>query len=236
MLLNIHAHHRSSAEVSDESILNIDLSSPFVISSAQNLSLIGSLKYSLNEVKNLIRQGEGYYSLGIHPWTASQATLETWAYLEEAAHQQNVSAIGEAGLDKLTDTDWDIQQEAFIHQIRLSETVGKPLIIHCVKAFNEVIRLKKEMKPQQPWIVHGFRNNLNIARQLMNEGIYLSLGEKYQEEVLMNIPLHRLLVETDESTLPIRDIIARMADVRGMEADELIKILTENVQNIFFRP
>ncbi len=220
MLLDIHTHHRSSTEASDESIFNIALTSSPVI---------------LNEVKNLFTQGEGYFSLGIHPWTAAQATSETWAILEEAVRHPQVLAIGEAGLDKLTTSDWNIQQEAFIRQIQLSEAVGKPLIIHCVKAFNEIIRLKKEMKPQQSWIIHGFRNNLNIARQLMNEGIYLSLGEKYQTDVLMSIPLERLLVETDESTCPVRDIVVRMAEVRGMEADELIKILTENVQSIFFR-
>ncbi len=206
MLLDIHTHHPV-----DGSILSIDLAS------------------------SVVRPSKGYCSIGIHPWTASKTTTETWTALEEAVCHPNVLAIGEAGLDKLAATDWNIQQETFIRQIRLSEAVGKPLIIHCVKAFNEVIRLKKEIKPCQPWIIHGFRNNLNIARQLMNEDIHLSLGEKYQTEVLMNIPLERLLVETDESTLPIRDIIAHMAEARGMEADELIKKLTENVQNIFFR-
>ncbi len=206
MLLDIHTHYPA-----DGSILSIDLASSLMLPS------------------------EDYCSMGIHPWTASEATSETWKYLEEAVCRQNVLAIGETGLDKLTDTDWNIQQEAFIRQIQLSETVRKPLIIHCVKAFNEIIRLKKEMKPKQPWIVHGFRNNLNIARQLMNEGIYLSLGENYQTDILMNVPLERLLVETDESKTSIEKIIVRMSDVRDIEVDELIKKLTENVQNIFFR-
>ncbi len=89
----------------------------------------------------------------------------------------------------------------------MSGAVGKPLIIHCVKAFNELIELKKKYRPQMPWVVHGFRNNLNIARMLLREDIRLSIGEKYQLPVLQEIPLECLLTETDESRMPVRDII-----------------------------
>lgn len=101
-----------------------------------------------------------------------------------------------------------------IRQILLSESVGKPLVIHCVKAFNELIELKKRYRPQMPWVVHGFRNNLNIACRLMQEDIYFSLGEKYQPDVLQNVPLERLLAETDESPLDIRTVIGQMAEAK----------------------
>ena len=207
MLLDIHTHHLSAAP--EESILNIDAGQ------------FPSAPYG--------------YSVGIHPWKASEAGQREWERLEEAVKHPEVVAIGEAGLDKLASTDIRLQKEAFIRQILLSETVGKPLVIHCVKAFNELIELKKRYRPQLPWVVHGFRNNLNIAARLMQEGIYFSLGEKYQTDVLQNLPLERLLTETDESEWDIRTIIGRMAREKGVEASYLCDRIDENARKIFFR-
>lgn len=212
MLLDIHTHHVSGA--SEESILNVE---PGAFISAMDES------------------HQCYYSVGIHPWKVMEAGEEEWGILQEIASRPSVLAIGEAGLDKLTTADMSLQKDAFIRQIFLSESVEKPLVIHCVKAFNELIELKRKYRPQMPWVVHGFRNNLNIARQLMNEGIYFSLGEKYQADVLQNMPLERLLAETDESTLDIRILIARMAGERGLETDGLCHRIDENARKIFFK-
>ena len=86
-----------------------------------------------------------------------------------------------------------------------------------------------------PWVVHGFRNNLNIAHRLMNEDIYLSLGEKYQADVLQSIPLERLLTETDESVWDIHTLIERMAEARGLEANDLCNRIDQNARKIFFK-
>ena len=119
--------------------------------------------------------------------------------------------------------------------ILLSESVGKPLVIHCVKAFNELIELKKKYRPQMPWVVHGFRNNLHIACQLMQENIYFSLGERYQPDVLRYVPLECLLAETDESTQDIRMVIGRMAETKNVEVSFLCDRIDENARKIFFR-
>jgi TatD DNase family protein len=152
-----------------------------------------------------------YYSVGIHPWKVLEAGPEDWTTLEKAVCHPSVLAIGEAGLDRLGPADILLQKEVFVRQILLSESVGKPLVIHCVKAFNELIELKKKYRPQMPWVVHGFRNNLHIACRLMQENIYFSLGERYQPDVLRHVPLECLLAETDESTQDIRMVIGRMA-------------------------
>lgn len=178
---------------------------------------------------------DGCFSVGIHPWEADKAGEKEWDLLEEAARHPSVLAIGEAGLDKITPTDFLCQQEVFVRQIRLSENVEKPLVIHCVKAFNELIVLKRKHRPRMPWVVHGFRNNANIGRQLMQEGIFFSLGEKYHPDVLSLLPPEYLLTETDESHTPIRIIIERMAAAMGKEADEVCRQIDKNVRNIFFR-
>lgn len=174
------------------------------------------------------------YSVGIHPWKAKEAGLMDWKRLDEVARHPAVLAIGEAGIDKLA-ADVLLQKEVFIRQIVLSELVGKPLVIHCVRAFNELIELKRKYRPQVPWVVHGFRNNLHTAFRLMQEGIFFSLGEKYQSDVLQHLPLERLLVETDESALDIRILIGRMAEEKAVEASFLCGRIAENVRSIFFR-
>ncbi|WP_455668932.1 TatD family hydrolase [Phocaeicola sp.] len=247
MLLDIHTHHRPT--VPGESILNVEPRELLAGTENQDVLLSFHCRGGVcppeciydYTIRNVIGRAnpaptvEGYYSVGIHPWRASEAGLEEWESLEEAVKHPAVLAIGEAGLDKLTSTDFSLQREVFIKQIFLSESVEKPLVIHCVKAFNELIELKKKYRPRMPWVVHGFRNNLNIARRLMNEDIYLSLGEKYQADVLQSIPLERLLTETDESVLGIHTLIERMAEARGLEANDLCNRIDQNARKIFFK-
>lgn len=176
-----------------------------------------------------------YCSVGIHPWQAAEPTPETWTEMEAAAACSFVLALGETGLDKRTACGLSHQREVFIRHILLAEKVRKPLVIHCVKAFNELVELKRAYRPRMPWVVHGFRNNLHIARRLIEEGIFYSLGEKCQPDVLRETPPERLLAETDESTSDIRIHIARMAQARGTEPSVLCRLLDENARNIFFR-
>ena len=208
MLLDIHTHHKEG--IPGENILNVE--------------------------PGLFEPAEGcYYSIGIHPWKVLETEPEDWKRLEDAAGHPSVLAIGEAGLDKLASADILLQKEVLIRQILLSESVGKPLVIHCVKAFNELIELKKRYRPQMPWVVHGFRNNLNIACRLMQEDIYFSLGEKYQPDVLQNVPLERLLAETDESPLDIRTVIGQMAEAKDVAVSFLCDRISENTRKIFFQ-
>lgn len=193
-------------------------------------------EYIFNAEPARFEPAEGcYYAVGIHPWKVSEAGPEDWAMLEKAVCHPSVLAIGEAGLDRLASADMLLQKEVFVRQILLSESVGKPLVIHCVKAFDELIGLKKKYRPQMPWVVHGFRNNLQIACRLMRENMYFSLGERYRPEVLLHVPLERLLAETDESARDIREVIGRMAEMKETEVSFLCGRIDENARRIFFR-
>lgn len=176
-----------------------------------------------------------YYAVGIHPWKTVETSVVDWEALGMAVSHPLVLAVGEAGLDKLASADIDMQKDVFVRQILLSESVCKPLVIHCVKAFNELVELKKKYRPQMPWVVHGFRNNERIAGWLAENGIWLSFGEKYQNEVLRSIPPERLLAETDESPCNIREIIGRMATVCEVGEEQMCRWLDENARSIFFR-
>lgn len=175
-------------------------------------------------------------SVGIHPWflTESDADIRLQA-LQEAIKDSRIIALGEAGLDKLKGPSFGIQTSVFREEIALAEKHRLPMVIHCVKAFNELIRLKKELKPVQPWIVHGFRGKASVAKELLRHGCWLSYGALYQEEALKVTPVSRLFIETDESDEPIESVYCRIAASLGVSMEGLAEVLKKNVQEVFFK-
>lgn len=182
-----------------------------------------------------------FCSIGIHPWDLTAENSERlWDVLQRELERRKSEnrpcvAIGEAGLDKLAAAPMELQVKIFERQVALSEDCRLPLIIHCVKAVDELLAVKKRLAPLQAWIWHGFRGKAQQASQLLRHGFYLSLGEHYSQEAMRAIPASRLFLETDESALDISDIIRRAAEVRGVDAECLQETLRENVQKVFFK-
>lgn len=177
-----------------------------------------------------------YYSIGIHPWELTMANIEEQLiFMINQLPDKRIVAIGECGLDKLTEISMELQRMTFIMQITLSEQYGLPLIIHCVKAMDEMLAVKKRFRPTQPWIWHGFRGKPEQATQLLKQGFYLSLGEHYSDETMKLIPDDRLFLETDESSLDIEDILRQAAEVRGVGVETLHETIRRNIQNVFFK-
>lgn len=178
------------------------------------------------------------FSVGVHPWdTAScdAAGLDRSLQLLQAiAIDQRVVAIGEAGLDGLRGASDDVQETVLRRHIELSETVGKPLVIHCVRRYDRMLHLQREMRPQQPWIWHGFRGKPELVRQIFSASPrnYISLGERFNPLAAAAIPSDRLLAETDESPLPITQIITSIASARQQPATLLVSHLAANLHVI----
>lgn len=181
-------------------------------------------------------------SVGIHPWRIADAwgvQMDTVARL--ATHPQ-VVALGECGLDKvclkaLPPTEREAafarQMQVFEAHIRLSEACGKPLMVHCVRACNELVALRRKHRARQAWVIHGFRGNGQVAASLLAAGCHLSFGEHYQAEALLATPSDRLFIETDESLLPISTILANVAHDRGLTPEQLSLQLQTNYSNTF---
>lgn len=163
----------------------------------------------------------GYCSVGIHPWDVHKTDSSALSKLYELAKDKRVVAIGECGLDKNSRATIKEQEFYFERQINISEELKKPLVIHSVAAFNEIIMLKKHLRPVQTWMIHGFRGKPELAKQLIDHGFVLSFGEKYNPASVEITPLDRLCVETDESTLPIDDIYHRIAQTKGCLPSEI---------------
>ncbi len=163
------------------------------------------------------------YSVGIHPWDmAAGITLETWKQLEEALGNPQVVALGECGIDIPKGGALYKQMLALKKEIEMSESFGKPLIIHNVKAQEILIGIKKDMKPQQPWLIHGFRGKPTVAQMLTDAGMVLSFGERFNEATLAGLDKNLIFAETDESELTIEAIIARMSAARGEDLTDVI--------------
>lgn len=174
-------------------------------------------------------------SVGAHPWELTEENAEAlWNKVRELCASRPVAAIGETGLDKLSPAPMELQLSLFRRHVELSETLRLPLIIHCVKAMEELLSVKKESRATRPWIWHGFRGKPEQARQLLRQGLYLSFGERYSEEAMRATPAERLFIETDESALDIETILRRAAEIRETEVETLRKTIRENIRNVFF--
>ncbi len=185
------------------------------------------------ELKNL-----SYYSIGIHPWYIDESALETHLKLM-ILNMDDIRfvMIGECGLDKVCKSNFELQKKVFQLQIQLSEKYHKPLIIHCVQAYNEVILIKKTMHPKQPWIIHGFNKKVTILRDLIKNDFYISIGaaifsSKTFTESLKEIPMDRLLFENDDKEIDIALIFAEASNILGMDIEILKLQVYENFNKI----
>lgn len=193
---------------------------------------------SQESLRNLNK--ENFYSLGIHPWFVQSDSLEEDMHkIEDLITQKSLLAIGECGLDKVCATDFSMQRDAFKRQIILSEKYRKPLILHIVGAFNELIQLRQESKAKQVWIVHGFNGSPQLAKQLTSLGMFLSFGFRLinstskASKSIGSIPLQNIFLETDTSNLIIEEIYTISADRLNMSVTQLQSQLWTNFQSVF---
>lgn len=169
---------------------------------------------------------------GVHPWDVIDFNLSQISQIQR--NLREIFAIGEVGLDKVHKETFAKQVEVFEEMIRLSESYGKPMIVHCVRAYSEIIEIRKRTKATMPWVIHGFNSSVETMRQLLKYDIYISLGEiLYHNEnqavkILKTIPVDRLVLETDVSGRDIKDVYAKAAELMGCEIEFLCDKIFEN--------
>jgi TatD DNase family protein len=180
-----------------------------------------------------------WYSAGIHPWHIGQVNIQSCLQaLDLEIVQKNMLAVGECGLDKSITADFATQKDFFMVQAKIAETHYKPLIIHCVRAYSDLIEIKKLLKPTVPWIIHGFLAKMETTLGLIRHGFYFSIGEKLvtddqKSKVLKQIPIERLFLETDDSEVSIRMIYKHASKILGIEEELLTKAVQKNFETLF---
>ncbi len=214
-LYNIHTH-----KVDDASCQGYDVK-----------SILNTYPEDFYEKRN--QHPDCWFSCGVHPWNAEDSDSQL-RILEEIIVDPNVVAVGEAGLDKLRGAEMSVQIGVFRRQIELALSVNKPLIIHCVKAWDELIRLYKEYEGSNiPWIIHGYRGNPRQTEQLSKVGFKFSIGEKFNPDSLKNIPLTDIFCETDESYLTICKVYENISSVFGVNKNHFAILVADNVGRVF---
>ena len=180
-----------------------------------------------------------FYSIGIHPWYINEERLNVdLQIIEQKLALNNCLALGECGLDKRIEIPLETQINVFKTQIFLAEKCQKPLVLHCVAAFQEIIQIKKELKVKVPMIIHGFSKNEPTAKQLLDNGFYLSLG-KYLlrnpelKTVFQSVPNDRFFLETDTVEESLEEVYALAANYKNIDIEEIKKIVASNFEKVF---
>lgn len=174
------------------------------------------------------------YTFGIHPWFLTENN-----YIQQLNTVRNIAgnpgfiAIGEAGFDKLRGPSIPLQRKVFEEQITLSEELKKPVVIHCVRSWEELLSVQKKLKPKMTWLIHGFRGNAELATQLLSKGMYLSFWFDFvlrpnAGTLLRQLPSGRIFLETDGADVDIRAIYKKVADDLGLSVADLKSIILEN--------
>ena len=178
---------------------------------------------------------ENFFSAGIHPNALSDGLEKQLLWLQEIAVAENCVAIGECGLDGLIDVDEKLQQKAFLAQIEIANSLQKPLIIHCVKRFSQLLKFRKMSKV--PMIVHGFNKRKTIGDDLLKNGLCLSFGKSVLynvnlQDFVKHLPIEKLFLETDSADFEIKELYQKVADLKNMRLEDLSEKIKNNLQNL----
>jgi len=199
----------------------------------QQQGVLAIQSISLSESTFLAMPKTKPISIGIHPWYGKLGELaKSLKYLNVLARQNNVKLLGECGLDKLRGETMESQIKMLEVQIALAEELQKPLILHCVKAFDELIALKKRLQPTVPMIIHGFNKKQEMAQQLVSQGFYLSFGAAVLKSEEVALVLEKtdnpFFLETDDGEIDIVDIYTKVAEIKKISLDKLKDIIFAN--------
>ncbi|WP_276704502.1 TatD family hydrolase [Chryseobacterium sp.] len=175
------------------------------------------------------------YSIGIHPQDIQFENIESQFDWVKSTITEDCFAIGECGLDGLISIEQKIQEQVFKRQIEISNELKKPLIIHCVRKFYEVISFRKIAN--QPMIIHGFNKKQSFADDLLKNKFYLSFGKAVLynlslQNVLKTTPLDKIFLETDNEDFNIEELYIKVSELKGISLEKLNEQISENLETI----
>lgn len=191
----------------------------------------------------------GFFSVGHHPWKVEDYWKKIMQFgfddlelreMQAIASSPQVIAIGECGLDRAITTDMGLQKMFFLKQILISEQIQKPLIIHCVRAYEEIMALRKATKPKMPWILHSFKGNVQTQSALLKfEGIYFSFGKwLFQEKsdvpsTFALLPIDRCFLESDTTDFKMEEVYQKASEISGYTLEQLKAQIYQNFIKVF---
>ena len=170
------------------------------------------------------------FSAGIHPKLIDKSFHENFAAVTRLASHPHCAAIGECGIDIFAPSSVTQQKEAFMQHLRLAQQYAKPVIIHCVRAYSEIISALNAARFQLPVVMHSYNGNIQTTQQLLRRGnIYFSFSDKIlapncaAQKSLDLIPLSRILIETDNSNSPLQPIVSLISDIKRVGEEAVVE-------------
>jgi TatD DNase family protein len=252
MLFDTHAHlNADQFEEDREEVIQRALDE-----GVSHIVVVGFDRKTINGALELAERYDFIYAaVGWHPVDAIDMTEEDLKWIEELASHPKVVALGEMGLDYHWDkSPKEVQQEVFRKQIRLAKKVNLPIVIHNREATEDVVSiLEEEDAGEVGGIMHCYSGSLEIAKRCMDMNFYISFGgpvtfknAKRPKEVAAEIPMDRLLIETDCPFLsphPLRGkrnessyvkyIAEQIADLKGISIEEIAQKTSDNAFRLF---
>ena len=182
-------------------------------------------------------------SFGIHPWHSQQWLTshcsDPFGELERAM-PDHMQVVGECGLDKCCQVSFSCQMEVFQMQLTMAERLRLPVVVHCVRSFNEIIQVRR-LFSSTPWVVHGFTGSSQLAQQLAHFGIGVSFGAALTHPLRTKV--HQALcsrmsadggllpltfLETDDSPIAIGQVYGAAAQILEIDAPALDHAIKRN--------
>lgn len=181
------------------------------------------------------RVPEVLFSVGIHPKDIDENNFIQQIEWLKASINENCFAIGECGLDSMVEANSEIQNKVFLEQINIANEFKKPLIIHCVRRFSELIPFRK--KSEFPMILHGFNKKQTVADSLVSNNFYLSFGKAVLynlslQNTLKDAPLGKIFLETDDADFNIEELYRKVAEIKKISLENLQDQISVNLETI----
>lgn len=189
-------------------------------------------------IPDLLLLKHPYLQIGIHPWHISSQN-EQFKLFQELSQKQNCLTIGEVGLDKVNGESWELQKQIFEKQVKFANQIGKPILLHCVKAFDEILAILSYHNFKPNVFFHGFQGSVEQARQLTIKGYTLSFGSNLLKEssktieALKSLKQGTFFLETDDANIGIEKIYAVAASHLSMNLELLKNKLWQDFLQFF---
>lgn len=211
------------------------MEAPFIDIHTHNQSRSSHVRIVSAFLGDDIHEIESPICVGLHPWhsDSSGSDLES----QFTPYLERMVALGEIGLDRSIKVPIKKQAELFIVQLDLAQKHHLPVVIHCVKAYSDILAVMPTHK-ELTYIFHGFYANEQILKSLLPYNSYFSMGLRELQRpkgtaLIRSIPINRLFLETDESRTAIEDVYNTASEATGIDITELRKKLYSNYTHLF---
>jgi len=247
-IFDSHSHYDDAAFYADRDIL---LPRLFAGEADALLSCGTSLETSEKNRALAEAYPKFYFAAGIHPENADTCPDGYLPRLRALLSHEKCVAVGEIGLDYHYDISRETQLRIFEEQLVLANEIQKPVIVHDREAHADTFALLMKHRPRG--VVHCYSGSAEMAREYLKAGFYLGVtgivtfqNARKTREVVAEIPLDRLLIETDapylapvphrgerndSSLLPL--VCREIGALRGVSGEEIARITNENARNLF---